>query len=183
MLESLEGAPSLLDATWSVAAPRVPANQVAIVIEEVRGFLGDRLSTSMALREQHAHGEGPALPHLPDAVAFVETVDEVRKILALCHREGVPIVPFGAGSSLEGQVNAVCGGISVDLTRLNSIIEVNREDMDCVVEPGVTREQLNSFIRDAGLFFPVDPGAEIEYTEIAILVLVCNHIGDHRAIG
>jgi D-lactate dehydrogenase (cytochrome) len=160
MLETLKGATSLLDTTWSVAAPRVSAKQVAIVIEEARGFLGDRLSTSMALREQHAHGEGPALPHLPDAVAFVETVDEVRQVLALCHREGVPIVPFGAGSSLEGQVNAVCGGISVDLTRLNSIIEVNRENMDCLVEPGVTREQLNSFIRDAGLFFPVDPGAE-----------------------
>lgn len=151
---------SLLDATWSVAIPRVSPERSEAVIAAARKVLGDRLSTNSSLREQHAHGEGPVNPHLPDAVAFVETVEEIRQLLALCHREGVPVVPFGAGTSLEGQVNPVCGGISLDLSRMNAIIEVNYDDMDCLVEPGVTREQLNAYIRDRGLFFPVDPGAE-----------------------
>jgi D-lactate dehydrogenase (cytochrome) len=130
------------------------ANQCA------KPFLGDRLSVNAALREQHAQGEGPVPPHLPDAVASVETTDEIRHLLALCHRERVPVIPFGAGSSLEGQVNAVCGGISLDLSRMNSINEINTEDMNCIVEAGVTRQQLNSHIRDKGLFFSVDPGTE-----------------------
>ena len=159
-LDAVGGMPTLLDTAWAASASRVPIARVETVTQAARSFLGDRLSTNAALREQHAHGEGPVHPHSPDAVAFVETTDEVRKLLALCHQEGVPIVPFGAGSSLEGQVNAVCGGISLDLSRMNEIFEVNPEDMDCLVGPGVTREQLNSFVRDRGLFFPVDPGAE-----------------------
>ncbi len=148
------------DATWSLSAQRVPAERMEAAITAARNLLGERLSTNAALREQHGHGEGPVRPHLPDAVAFVETVEEIREILRLCHRERIPVVPFGAGSSLEGQVNAVCGGISLDLARMNAIVEVNQDDMDCLVEPGVTREQLNAFVRDRGLFFSVDPGAE-----------------------
>jgi D-lactate dehydrogenase (cytochrome) len=159
-LQTFKGKGPLLDATWAASTSRVPVTRVEAVIEAARPFLGDRLSTNTTLREQHAHGEGAVRPHTPDAVAFVESTDEVRKLLFLCHREGVPIVPFGAGSSLEGQVNAVCGGISLDLTRMNAIIEVNHEDMDCLVEPGATRERLNAFLRDRGLFFSVDPGAE-----------------------
>lgn len=159
-LKTPDGSRSLSDPIWSTSIPRVQAGPVTTVIEAARHLLGHRMSTNTALREQHSRGEGPVQPHMPDAVAFVETVDEVRQLLALCHRERVPVVPFGAGSSLEGQVNAVCGGISLDLTKMSAIIEVNGEDMDCLVEPGVTREQLNAFVRDQGLFFPVDPGAE-----------------------
>lgn len=148
------------DAIWRLSHERASSESIATVIRAARQILGDRLSTNATLCRQHSHGEGPVTPAMPDAVAFVETVDEIRRLLAQCHREQVPVVPFGAGSSLEGQVNAVCGGISLDLSRMNSIIEVNQEDMDCLVEPGVTREQLNSYIRDRGLFFPVDPGAE-----------------------
>jgi D-lactate dehydrogenase (cytochrome) len=159
-VDTREANPTSLHAAWSVSAQRVPAEPLQAAIEAAGSLLGERLSTNVTLREQHGHGEGPMRPHVPDAVAFVETVNEIRELLRLCHREGVPVVPFGAGSSLEGQVNAVCGGISLDLARMNGIIEVNQEDMDCLVEPGVTREQLNAFVRDRGLFFPVDPGAE-----------------------
>ena len=132
---------------------------VDAVISAVREFLGERLSTGQAIREQHSKGEGSAPPGLPDAVAFVETTEEVSRILTLCHQHGVPVVPFGAGTSLEGHVNAVRGGITIDLSRMNAILEVNAEDMDCLIEPGVTRQQLNAHLRDAGMFFPVDPGS------------------------
>ena len=132
---------------------------VDAVIAQAASFLGDRLTTNAALREQHSHGED-ALPHaLPDAVAFVATTEEVSRLLALCHAHAVPVVPFGAGTSLEGHVTPVRGGITIDLSRMTNIIEVNPEDMDCRVEPGVTRQQLNAHLRDQGLFFPVDPGS------------------------
>ncbi|OYW08971.1 MAG: 2-hydroxy-acid oxidase, partial [Rhodospirillales bacterium 12-71-4] len=106
-----------------------------------------------------SHGEDNSTPTLPDAVAFVETTEEVSRLLALCHHHGVPVVPFGAGTSLEGHVNPVRAGISLDLSRMTAILEVNEQDMDCLLEPGVTRQQLNEFLRDKGLFFPVDPGS------------------------
>ncbi|HTW29020.1 MAG TPA: FAD-linked oxidase C-terminal domain-containing protein [Acetobacteraceae bacterium] len=124
------------------------------------GFLGDRITTNAALCEQHAHGEGAQPPALPEAVALVEREDEVARLLALCHAHGVPVVPFGAGTSLEGHVNAVRGGISLDLTRMTRVLEINPADMDCRVETGVTRQALNRHLRDQGLFFPVDPGSE-----------------------
>ncbi|WP_170985155.1 FAD-binding oxidoreductase [Roseomonas sp. AR75] len=132
---------------------------VDVVIAAARGFLGDRLSTNATVREQHSHGEDSSPPTLPDAVAFVETTEEVSRLLALCNRHGVPVVPFGAGTSLEGHVNPVRQGISLDLSRMTAILEVHAEDMDCLVEPGVTRQQLNDHLRDQGLFFPVDPGS------------------------
>ena len=132
---------------------------VDAVIAAARGFLGDRMSTNGAIREQHSRGEDNSAPTLPDAVAFVQTTDEVSRLLRLCHQHEVPVVPFGAGTSLEGHVNPVRAGISLDLSRMMSIIEVNAQDMDCLVEPGVTRQQLNDHLRDQGMFFPVDPGS------------------------
>jgi D-lactate dehydrogenase (cytochrome) len=137
----------------------ISPNPVDAVIAAARGLLGDRLSTNAAIREQHSHGEDSSPPTLPDAVAFVETTEEVSRLVALCSRHEVPVVPFGAGTSLEGHVNPVRAGISLDLSRMTAILEVNAEDMDCLVEPGVTRQQLNDHLRDQGLFFPVDPGS------------------------
>ena len=130
------------------------------VLAKAARFLGDRISTGTALREQHSHGEDSQPPRLPDAVAFAETTEEVSRLLALCHAEGVPVVPFGAGTSLEGHVTPVRGGISLDLSRMTRVLEVNAHDMDCRVEAGVTRQALNRHLRDQGLFFPVDPGSE-----------------------
>jgi D-lactate dehydrogenase (cytochrome) len=129
------------------------------VIASIRGFLGERLSTAQAMREQHSRGEDTTPPTLPDAVAFVQTTDEVSRIMVLCHQHGVPVVPFGAGTSLEGHVNPVRGGISLDLSQMTAVLELNTEDMDCLIEPGVTRQALNDFLRAEGLFFPVDPGS------------------------
>ncbi|MGG5817488.1 FAD-binding oxidoreductase [Falsiroseomonas sp. HW251] len=132
---------------------------VDAVIAAAREFLGDRLTTNATVREQHSRGEDSSTPTLPDAVAFVESTAEVARLVALCHRHEVPVVPFGAGTSLEGHVNPVRKGISLDLSRMARVLEVNAEDMDCVVEPGVTRQQLNDHLRDQGMFFPVDPGS------------------------
>jgi len=137
----------------------IAARPVDAVIAAARGFLGDRLSTNAAVREQHARGEDSTAPTLPDAVAFVQTTEEVSRLVKLCHQHEVPVVPFGAGTSLEGHVNPVRAGISLDLSRMTAILEVNAEDMDCLVEPGVTRHGLNDHLRDQGMFFPVDPGS------------------------
>jgi D-lactate dehydrogenase (cytochrome) len=133
---------------------------VDLVIAEACARFGERLTTNASLREQHSHGEDTNPPALPDAVVFVETTEEAAALLALCNRHRVPVVPFGAGTSLEGHVTPVRGGISLDLSRMRRVIEVHQEDMDCRVEAGVTREQLNTYLRDQGLFFPVDPGSE-----------------------
>jgi D-lactate dehydrogenase (cytochrome) len=129
------------------------------VIAALRAFMGDRVTTNTAIREQHSRGEDTTTPVLPDAVAFAETTEEVSQIVALCHRHEVPVVPFGAGTSLEGHVTPVRRGITLDLSRMNAILDVSQEDMDCLIEPGVTRHQLNDHLRDQGLFFPVDPGS------------------------
>ncbi|MCK8785766.1 FAD-binding protein [Roseomonas sp. NAR14] len=139
-------------------AAATPAH-LAAVLAATREFLGERLTENRAVREQHGRGEDTTTPTLPDAVAFAESTGEVSRLLALCHAHGVPVTAFGAGTSLEGHVNPVRGGISLDLSRMNRILEVNQEDMDCLIEPGVTRHQLNDHLRDQGLFFPVDPGS------------------------
>ncbi len=138
-----------------------PADPIGVgaVLAAARAFLGDRLTVNETVRAQHAKGEDSSTPTLPDAVAFVETTEEVSRLLALCHHHGVPVTPFGAGTSLEGHVNPVRGGISLDLSRMTGVLEVNAQDMDCLVEPGVTRQQLNAHLRDQGMFFPVDPGS------------------------
>ncbi len=135
-------------------------NGIAVAIAVLKQRFGERLSEGASVREQHGHTTTWLTNQPPDAVVFVENTEEVRDIVRVCADHRVPIIPFGAGSSLEGHLNAPLGGISVDLSRMNRILAVHAEDLDCVVEPGVTRKQLNVYLRDQGLFFPIDPGAD-----------------------
>ncbi|MGQ0568508.1 MAG: FAD-binding oxidoreductase [Armatimonadota bacterium] len=130
------------------------------LIADLRALLGDRVSTSAAVREHHSRGETYLPPHPPDAVAFPETIDEICAIVTLCARHRTPIIPFGAGTSLEGHVAALEGGVCIDLTRMNRVLRVSAEDMDATVEAGVTHRQLNRHLRGTGLFFSLDPGAD-----------------------
>jgi D-lactate dehydrogenase (cytochrome) len=133
---------------------------IEATIAELRTLLGDRLSTGQSIRDQHSHDEAYTAPVLPDAVAFPETTQEVSQILRVCSRHGCPVVPYGVGSSLEGHIVPVQGGITVDTSRMNKVLQVNESDLDAVVEPGVTRVQLNEELRATGLMFTVDPGAD-----------------------
>ena len=129
-------------------------------LSKLRKIFGERFTTSEAIRRQHSHDESWHVPiSLPDAVIFPENTKEVSVILNFANDNKIPVIPFGAGTSLEGQVHALNGGITINSLNMNKIKEVNLEDMDCKVQPGVTREDLNLFLRDTGLFFPVDPGA------------------------
>jgi len=130
------------------------------VVGELKRRFGGRLSTSQAVREQHGHTLTWLPNQPPDAVVFAETTEDVADVVKLCAAHRVPVIAFGAGSSLEGHLNAPYGGVSVDLSRMTRIIDVHHGDLDCVVEAGVTRQQLNEYLRDTGLFFPIDPGAE-----------------------
>ena len=130
------------------------------VVEELQALLGGRLSTSLAVREQHGHDESYHAAHAPDAVAFAHSTEEVAEIVKICGRHGRPVIPFGTGTSLEGHVAALHGGISIDMTQMDQVLEVNQEDLDCRVQAGVTRKQLNQHLHDTGLFFPIDPGAD-----------------------
>jgi D-lactate dehydrogenase (cytochrome) len=129
-------------------------------LDELRAVLGDRLSTVQAVREHHGKDEShhPAAP--PDAVAFAHSNEEVAAVLTICSRHGKPVIPFGAGTALEGHVAALRGGLCLDLSQMREILEVNADDLDCRVQAGVTRKQLNAHLRDTGLFFPIDPGAD-----------------------
>jgi D-lactate dehydrogenase (cytochrome) len=130
----------------------------ALVPHLVQRF-GPRFQTGEAVRAHHAHTTTYLPPQLPDGVVFVESAEDVKEAVRLCAAHRVPIIPFGTGSSLEGQVNAPSGGISLDFSGMAKVLEVNPEDLDCTVEPGITREALNVALRDTGLFFPIDPGA------------------------
>jgi D-lactate dehydrogenase (cytochrome) len=129
------------------------------LLESLRALLGDRFSTSQAVREHHGRDESHFDAPPPDGVAFPTTTDEVAAIVSRCAAHATPIIAFGAGTSVEGHVLAVQGGIAVDLSRMNRIVAVRAEDLDATVEAGVTREDLNIHLRDTGLFFPLDPGA------------------------
>ena len=131
-----------------------------LVIAGLRTRFGDRCSTAAAVREQHGRDESWHAPALPDAVVFTETVEEVQEVVRRCAEHRVPVIPFGTGTSLEGHVAALRGGVSLDVSRMNRVLRVSPEDLDCTVEPGVTRKQLNAHLRDTGLFFPIDPGAD-----------------------
>ena len=146
--------------TVSTVLTRPTAAALKLVTDGLAALLGNRLVTSQAVREQHGHTLTwiPNLP--PDAVVYPQTVDEVVAIVKLCAVHKVPMVPYGAGTSLEGHVNATLGGVCVDTSMMKAVIAVHDEDLDCVVEPGVTRKELNEHLRDKGLFFPIDPGAD-----------------------
>jgi D-lactate dehydrogenase (cytochrome) len=133
---------------------------LAAVLDRMRALLGERLSTAIAVREQHGKDQTyhPGAP--PDAVAFPHSTDEVRALVQICAAHRIPVIPYGTGTSLEGHIAALRGGVTLDLSQMNRILEVNAEDLDCLVEAGVTRNQLNSHLRDTGLFFPIDPGAD-----------------------
>jgi len=137
-----------------------PRELNAALLDELRALLGDRLTTSRGVREHHGKDESyfPYAP--PDAVVFPESTGEVRDIVNLCRRHRTPMIPFGAGTSLEGHVLAIHGGVCVDLSRMNKVLAVHETDLDAVVQAGVTRKQLNEHVRHTGLFFPVDPGAD-----------------------
>ncbi len=143
----------------TAAAPRLSATATEAAIAALKQLLGDRLSTGQAIREQHGKDESWHQPQLPDAVAFAQSTEEVAEIVKVCAAHGMPIIPYGAGTSLEGHVGALQGGLSLDVMQMNKILRVNAEDLDVVVQPGVTRKQLNEYLRDTGLFFPIDPGA------------------------
>lgn len=126
----------------------------------LRALLGDRLSTVRAVRDHHSRDESHHGPHLPDAVAFPDSTEEVAAIARLCHAHHLPLVPFGAGTGLEGGVVPVAGGLCLNLSHLDKIVRVSPQDMDATVQAGVRRHTLNAHLRDTGLFFPVDPGAD-----------------------
>lgn len=132
---------------------------IQTAIEQLRTLLGERLSTADSVRDLHGRDESWHPDVLPDAVAFPESTQEVSEIVKICAANGCPIVPWGVGTSLEGHALAVQGGLSLDMTRMDKVLEVHAEDMDAVVQPGITREALNAQLRATGLFFSVDPGA------------------------
>ncbi|MHB2264342.1 FAD-binding oxidoreductase [Aliihoeflea sp. PC F10.4] len=132
---------------------------IEVTVAKLAARFGDRFQTGEAIRRQHSHTTSYIPSQLPDGVFFAENEAEVQEAVRLCAANRVPIIAFGTGTSLEGHVNAPGGGISLDLSRMNRIVAVHAEDLDCVIEPGVTREDLNAYLRDTGLFFPIDPGA------------------------
>ena len=132
----------------------------SIMLDTLRMRFGERCTTAKAVREQHGRDESPFEVTPPDAVVFAESTEDVAFVVKLAYEHAVPVIPFGVGSSLEGHLLAVQGGVSIDLSRMNRIVAVHPEDLTATVQAGVTRTQLNREIRDTGLFFPIDPGAD-----------------------
>lgn len=139
----------------------------AELIQALTNLLGDRFTTAEYERTQHGKDESSLTPLPPDAVCFPLTTDEVSAVVRLCGQHHTPIIPFGAGSSLEGHVFAPRGGVSVDLSRMDKILRVSADDLDCTVQAGVTRQQLDKHLRPMGMFFPVDPGADATFGGMA----------------
>ncbi len=139
---------------------RPDARAIDAVRQELATLLGNRLVTSQAVRDQHANTLTWIETQPPDMVAYPHSTQEVQAIVQLCAAHDVPVVPFGTGTSFEGHTNAPFGGVSVDTSMMNGILAVHPEDLDCVIQPGVTRKRLNEHLRDLGLFFPIDPGAD-----------------------
>ena len=140
-----------------------PTNSTSLkdpCLQELQKLLGERLSMSNSVREQHGRDESFHASAPPEAVAFVECNEEVAEIVRICVQYQKPIIPFGTGTSLEGHVAALHGGVCLDVSGMNQVLEVNENDLDCRVQAGVTRKQLNQHLRNSGLFFPIDPGAD-----------------------
>ncbi len=132
----------------------------ATLVSELKALLGDRATTARGIRDQHGKDESHFPNAAPDAVVFPQTTEEVRDVVDICRRHRVPMIPYGVGTSLEGHVLAVRGGVCIDLSQMNKVLAVHEADLDAVVQAGVTRKQLNEHIRHTGLFFPIDPGAD-----------------------
>ncbi len=145
-----------------VQVTSLPRNDSGIetAIAVLKQRFGERLQTGQAIRDQHGHTTTWIPNQPPDAVAFVQSTEEVAEVVRIASEHNVPVIPFGTGTSLEGHVNAPAGGISVDVSQMNRVLDVHAEDLDVVVQPGVTRKALNEYLRDTGLFFPIDPGAD-----------------------
>ena len=141
--------------TQAMRKPLPPA-----VIEPLEALFGERFSTADAVRDHHGRDESPYPPLPPDAVVFARTTEEVAAVVRLAAAYRVPVIPYGVGTSLEGHLLALEGGISVDLSLMNAVLAVNPEDLTVTVQAGVTRKQVNNEIKDSGLFFPIDPGAD-----------------------
>ena len=144
----------------SLPQQKPQATDLEQCLSELKALLGDRISTASDVRQLHGKDASFHEVHPPDAVAFVKSNEEVAEIVKSCVRHQIPIIPFGSGTSLEGHIAALHGGISLDLSRMNQVLEVNENDLDCRVQAGVTRKQLNEHLRSVNLFFPIDPGAD-----------------------
>lgn len=136
------------------------SQQFTVALQELKELLVDRLDLSTSVRQHHGRDESFHPVAMPDAVAFPESTSEVSEIARICSRHHMPMIPFGTGTAVEGGVNANSGGLSIDMSLMNQVLSVSNEDMDCTVQAGVTRKQLNEYIRDQGVFFPIDPGAD-----------------------
>ena len=135
------------------------SSSIATAIDILKQRFGDQLSTALSVRQHHSHTTTQIKSQIPDAVVFAKETADVAAAVAVCQAHQCPIIPFGVGSSLEGHVNAPLGGVSIDMNAMDRVLSVHETDLDAVVQPGITRETLNNYLRDTGLFFPIDPGA------------------------
>jgi D-lactate dehydrogenase (cytochrome) len=146
---------------YSHLVPEIRQRAVpAALLDALKARFGAQFSTALAVREQHGRDESSFEAPPPAAVVFAESTQDVSDAVRLASQHEVPVIPFGVGSSLEGHLLAVQGGISIDVSRMNKVLSVNPEDLTVTVQPGVTRKQLNEEIKNTGLFFPIDPGAD-----------------------
>jgi D-lactate dehydrogenase (cytochrome) len=148
-----------LKATTTHDLKRPDPQALAGTIEALAARFGNRLVTSQAVREQHGHTTTWLASQPPDAVVMAQETSDIQDVVRICARHGVPVIAFGTGTSLEGQVNAPAGGVCIDMRDMNRVLEVHPEDLDCVIQPGITRKALNEHLRDQGVNFPSDPGA------------------------
>jgi D-lactate dehydrogenase (cytochrome) len=161
LIRAAKALPSVNRRDKMVKVTALPRNEdgIATVLGVLKQQFGERLQTGTSIREQHGHTTTWIENQMPDAVVFAQSTQEVSDIVKACAAHKVPVIAYGTGTSLEGHVNAPAGGISVDLSQMDQVLAVNAGDLDCRVQPGVTREALNVHLRDQGLFFPIDPGA------------------------
>jgi D-lactate dehydrogenase (cytochrome) len=132
----------------------------AAAVDQIRKLIGERITTNASILEQHGHDESWHEWQPPEAVCFVESTEEVKQIVRICNANSVPVIPFGTGTGVAGLVNAVCGGITINVSRMDKVLALHTEDFNCRVQAGLTYKRLNQYLRDTGLFFSVDPGAD-----------------------